>query len=179
MSKYCFSDEPEVRAFKNGANADPQEIGEALKKIADANNGLLKPSSVVKAAADKGSRLHQYFEWDDAKAANSYRVSQARAIIRSVIITRDDENTPPIRAFVSISNHAGVAYRYSQDVIGSAELERAFLEGAEKRIKDMVSKFQPYPEVFSQGNALIAALKDAKERLNRSHWQMPDMAAQL
>jgi hypothetical protein len=115
MSKYRFSDEPEVRAFKNGANADPQEIGEALKEIADANNGLLKPSYVVKAAADKDSRLHQYFEWDDVKAAHSYRVSQARAIIRSVIITRDDEDTPPIRAFVSIANNVGVAYRYSVD----------------------------------------------------------------
>ena len=38
---------------------------------------------VVEAARDDQSPLHRHFEWDDAKAAHTERLSQARGIIRA------------------------------------------------------------------------------------------------
>ena len=46
--------------------------------------GKLTPSEVVSAARDPESPLHNSFEWDDAKAAESWRLVQARELIRSV-----------------------------------------------------------------------------------------------
>jgi hypothetical protein len=57
-----------------------------------AKDGRLTPEDVVKSAARKTSPLHEYFEWDEKKAAKKYRLMQARQLIRSVTIhvTRDE-----------------------------------------------------------------------------------------
>ena len=49
-------------------------------------NGKLDPKEVVDAARDTISPLHDYFEWDDDKAADAYRLEQARTLIRRVKI---------------------------------------------------------------------------------------------
>jgi len=46
--------------------------------------GALTPTLVVEVAKNPKSVLHHLFEWDDAKAGESFRLSQARAIITSV-----------------------------------------------------------------------------------------------
>ena len=45
-------------------------------------DGCIRPSVVVNEARPKKSPLHDDFEWDDAKAAEEYRLSQARQYIR-------------------------------------------------------------------------------------------------
>lgn len=63
---------------------DQVETVEAeLSSIADAR-GYLTARVVVDAAKANTSRLHDYFEWDDAAAADEHRLSQARHLIRSV-----------------------------------------------------------------------------------------------
>jgi hypothetical protein len=49
-------------------------------------DGLLRPETIVAAARDSASPLHNHFEWDDAAAAQIYRIAQARALIRQVKI---------------------------------------------------------------------------------------------
>jgi hypothetical protein len=46
--------------------------------------GYLNPASVVRAARDDASPLHQYFNWDDGDAADRYRLFQAGVLIRRV-----------------------------------------------------------------------------------------------
>ncbi len=55
----------------------------ALRALED-ENGRLSPDIVVKAAENPDSPLHDYFEWDDAKAAHAHRLQQARQLIRVV-----------------------------------------------------------------------------------------------
>lgn len=47
-------------------------------------SGRLTPELVVRDAEDARSPLHSQFEWDDSKAAEQYRLEQARDLIRSV-----------------------------------------------------------------------------------------------
>jgi hypothetical protein len=49
-----------------------------------AKDGTLTPTEVLDAARNPDSLIHECFEWDDEKAADSHRLSQARALIRSV-----------------------------------------------------------------------------------------------
>jgi hypothetical protein len=46
--------------------------------------GALTPNLSCRGCEESQERLHQLFEWDDAKAGESFRVAQARAIITSV-----------------------------------------------------------------------------------------------
>lgn len=59
---------------------------QVLQAIADRHDGHLPPDQVVESARHPLSPLHDYFEWDDAKAGDAYRLQQARALIRSVRI---------------------------------------------------------------------------------------------
>ena len=57
-------------------------IQQAIRALEE--DGRLSPEIVVKAATNPKSPLHKYFEWDDSKAAESYRIQQARQIIKIV-----------------------------------------------------------------------------------------------
>lgn len=88
-------------------NANAQEVGEALEQLT-ANEQNFGPHLLVETARPKSSPLHKYFEWDDTEAAAQYRIEQARYLIRTVIVVRDEEpESPRIRAFVAVAEDAG------------------------------------------------------------------------
>lgn len=114
MISYIFKDGPVT--IKNARKADPQKIGTALAKIAEQQKGRLTPPAVVDAARDNRHPLHRFFEWDDALAAEGYRLEQARTLIRSVRIIREDDEEPA-PAFLSIADKGGTSYRALQEVM--------------------------------------------------------------
>jgi hypothetical protein len=61
------------------------QVAEILLGL-ERDNGRLLPVDVVEAARPEDSPLHSRFEWDDTEAAVKYRLSQARALIRTVKI---------------------------------------------------------------------------------------------
>lgn len=69
-------------------------------KALEDRKGRLTPAQVVEAAKNKQSALHRCFQWDDTKAAASYRLQQAGEVIRQVrlvIVVEERE--------VSVSNY--------------------------------------------------------------------------
>jgi len=62
-----------------------EEVEAALAEVAD-QRGYLTPRAVVDAARPEESRLHPFFLWDDAAAAEEYRLAQARHLVRSVTV---------------------------------------------------------------------------------------------
>jgi len=54
-----------------------------LQRMSKTNGGKITPEELVQAARDENSPLHHFFEWDDDKAAEKYRLMQARTLIRS------------------------------------------------------------------------------------------------
>lgn len=59
---------------------------EVIKKVLMdlEREGRLSPYDVVDAARDPTHVLHNHFEWDDTVAAERFRLSQARRLIRSI-----------------------------------------------------------------------------------------------
>lgn len=77
---------------------DAQVIGVYLQqKFPD---GKFTPHDVVHAAQAKSSPIHAYFEWDDTRAAQLYRVRQARKLITCLVVVVDDT---PVSQYVSVS----------------------------------------------------------------------------
>lgn len=63
---------------------DAAVVGPAVERLKQGTKEPPKLSAVVDAARPRGSSLHRFFEWDDGKAAQKFRIEQARWLVRSV-----------------------------------------------------------------------------------------------
>lgn len=106
-------------------------VAQELELIRKRHRGILRPADVVAFARDPQTALHAEFEWDDSKAAEQYRLEQARQIIRCVVRIVE-EHTPPVRAYVSLQSdrRAGDSYRDVGDVLSDPGLRRQLLAQA-------------------------------------------------
>ncbi len=68
-------------------------IRKRFEKIEQKRGGRLTPDDVVADARDPASPTHSYFTWDDTKAAEAYRIDQARSLITMVRVVIKVEHT--------------------------------------------------------------------------------------
>ncbi len=73
-----------------------------LTRIAEENGGQLPPDEVVRQSRPKDAPLHNEFEWNNAKAADKYRIEQAKYLIRHIEVVPLDPSLSPVRAYHSI-----------------------------------------------------------------------------
>lgn len=72
-----------------------------------ATHHAVQPQTVVEESRPPDAPLHECFEWDDATAAAIHRDSQARYLLRSLVVVyrqQNGEHTPPIRAMVKLED---------------------------------------------------------------------------
>ena len=72
--------------LQSGAGVAAQLVGERLECLRAKSRGELTPERVIIDARNPTSPLHPLFEWDESEAAHQYRLVQARALIRAVIV---------------------------------------------------------------------------------------------
>lgn len=74
-----------VQGARGLSDADAARIGSFLdSKFGE--EGPRDPEDVLRVARPARSPIHRDFEWDDAKAAEAHRITQAEYILRSVAI---------------------------------------------------------------------------------------------
>lgn len=61
-------------------------VRQAVVALADAKTGILRPEDVIEAARSKSSPLHDFFTWDNRRAADAHRLNEARSLIRQVTV---------------------------------------------------------------------------------------------
>src|SRR5690554_5358089 len=113
IAKFEFS---EGARFQPGAPTDAsaaKAVGDQLELLRQQRQGELTPKDVVDDARHDNSPLHAYFEWDDGEAAESYRLSQARGLIRAVVAVYVSEDKPAVRqkAYIHIPESGANHYR--------------------------------------------------------------------
>lgn len=103
---------------------DAQIVGEELERIRTFHNGRLEAYDVVEASRPGDAPLHNVFEWDDAKAAEEHRKTQAMHLIRhiDVVMEKQDGSSAPIRAFVSVKRDEDRSYTSLQHALSDEEL---------------------------------------------------------
>ena len=69
-----------------GGGVHPSVIADELTRIHDENDGLTA-RVLVDESTHPTAPLHPVFEWDDAKAADGYRLHQGRTLIRAVQVS--------------------------------------------------------------------------------------------
>ena len=87
-----------VYKWKSGArfSADVELVAEEINAL-----GTKDPHHLLIAAEDSEAELHKCFTWDDSKAAHMHRLSEARSLVRSVVVIDEAPDREPIeyRAF--------------------------------------------------------------------------------
>jgi hypothetical protein len=129
-----------------------KDVLAALREL-ERRHGFLRPTDIVKSAKPKSSVLHEFFTWDDTKAAEERRLDQARALVRKVRVTVQvgPEREPiRIRAFVSMPSDRvhGLGYRSIPSVLSSEQLREILLQEAYSELARFRGKYGALKEMF-------------------------------
>lgn len=137
------------------------DIVRELKNLAEQNDGLLLPETVVEAAKPADSPLHSRFEWNNAKAGHSYRLWQARHLIRVCVETLP-QTKEPVEVFVSLtSDRKEGGYRVQTEVLSDREMRRQLLADALAELRCFAGKYARLKELSKVFSAIRVVLKKA------------------
>lgn len=143
-----------------------------LEQMARKNGGMLMVEHVINAAKDPNCVLHKHFQWDDTKAAEAYRRSQARSLIQKCIVTIDKSPDVQIRAFVSLvtDQHSGGGYRITADVLSDDDMKAQL-------IHDMMVSLTKWRKQINLLDRETLAIIDKLEEVistNKKQWTTSD-----
>jgi hypothetical protein len=144
------------------------EVATALLALAHKNNGRLQPETVVQAAKSKKSPLHSYFEWTDSKAAEQYRLWQARVLIRSLrVVIEESPELEAQRLFVHVDLPKNGSERQRFYVETKLALRDPVMKGIvlEEALREL-QRFQvKYRELTELANVL-SVISDTLEKMD-------------
>lgn len=133
-------------------NKDAQKVGVELYRIKEVR-GKLTPLEVVKEAQNKNNFLHNYFEWNNSKAGEQYRLQQARNIINHVIeiVVINKEQTEQ-KAFYNVTSTNGKSeqvYVTIKEAVTTPSYRKQLLSqmiNASRNLTNLIELFNSYEE---------------------------------
>jgi hypothetical protein len=148
-------------------HTDATVAGNEIERIAE-KHGIVSPELVVNESRPVTAPLHGEFEWDDAKAASEYRVSQARYILRSITVKLErHEDEKPVRFVVNVVQQPKTegaqperGYVRVTDAMADPELRKQVLLTAWRELEAWRRKYEEYEEL----SALFESMDRLKER---------------
>jgi hypothetical protein len=140
----------------------------ALAEIQEQNEeGLLRAEDVVDSARHPDHALHRFFVWDNDVAGEQYRLMQARALIRKVLVVgpNGDEDGAPVPGYVSLKTDRkkkGGGYRKTSEVVNNKQLLAELEETAKRDIEGVLKRYEMLKALVAKVRA--AAGIDAKKK---------------
>lgn len=149
----------------NGVSAD--EAMRVVRQIKMRNQRKVTPDMVVAEAADINSPIHPIFEWDDETAAYEYRKYQARNMLGSLIVVRDERTyhhseQPEIRIMHNVATEEGPVYMEFDDIMADPELTDQMVENALLRLNNWVSIYGAYRDMAEATLSIEEAIERIK-----------------
>lgn len=139
---------------------------ELLAIQAASKDKILHAARVVAwARRNQKSALHRQFEWNNSKAADEFRLWQARRLIQINIIM--DDGTPQIVS-LSFDRTKGGGYRSVSDVLSSRDLSEIMLRDALAELQRVQARFQRVRELTNVWTAV--------KRVRQKHATKPRLA---
>jgi len=156
-----------VYSWKDGAaiKVDAQKVGERLEWLEKRHNGLLSAEAVLADAKKKSSPLNKAFEWDDSKAAEQYRLDQARALIRSITveIKQVKTNPPkPVRAYVNVKRNDDRGYAPIHTAMTDSDMRQQVLKRAWRELKTWHDRYKEIEELA----AVFSAIEQTQDKIS-------------
>ena len=153
---------------QRGVKPDAKVVGAHLELLRQQFKGELTPEDVLADAKHNNSPLHRYFEWDDGFAAEQYRLSQARGLIRSVvaIYKQPEREKAPIRiaAYTRVPEGETSHYRSTPDAMSIKSTREAILKQAWRDLQAWRARYAALKE-FS---TLFEAIDDLAPKIGKA-----------
>lgn len=143
-----------------------ERIAEEVEALRGADGMIHAPAVVSWAREHPESALHSQFEWDDGKAAEEWRIWQARRVI-AVYVRSDDGERSVVSLTIDRKDRGG--YRSVSDVIANDDLRRVLVRDALAELKRIRAKYERVKE--------LAAVYDEIERADRKYGDQQEMRA--
>lgn len=155
---------------KNGSRLsekDAQLIGPELERIGKVER-FITAEVVLKHASAKRSPLHDYFEWDDSKAAREYRLDQARHLLHSIVI--EMENKSQIRAYhhVFVESNDQKEYVHLNRAINEEPLWKQVVLNALKEASAWATRYETYEKLHPIVSVIRAQSKDIEKEFGEN-----------
>lgn len=141
MSKYKAA--PGARFSRQQAEA----LGELMERF----SGKLKPQELVDAARPKSSPIHSLFEWNDGKAADAFRLVQARHHINHLqIIVQVNGDGKVTKAYHSVLIEGDDDRTYASVAVvrRSVDLREQVVQQALRELERWTERYREYKSVF-------------------------------
>lgn len=171
MSKYAWREGSRIGGVK--ADRAASEFERIRKK-----HGALKPALIVEEARPEKAPLHPAFEWDDRKAAESFRQQQAATMVRALVVVGEGEHER--REYVLVSDlDSGGQYMPADvvvkrvdlfaDAVGRLEAKSRELQASIKELEMLARQESPEPERMARIAMAAKALETASVAIAGLH----------
>lgn len=140
-------------AYRWGQRAYSVSADVAGRVMEDLENGPgLTAKNLVDVSRPEDAPLHSVFEWNDSTAAELYRENQARRLIASIEIVREDvpeveEKPVMIRAFHALRTEETEGYEHIQHIMSDEEKRNRLLELAKRDMNIFKEKYKELKEL--------------------------------
>ena len=140
-------------AYRWGQRAYSVSADVAGRVMEDLENGPgLTAKNLVDVSRPDDAPLHSVFEWNDSTAAELYRENQARRLIASIEIVREDvpeveEKPVMIRAFHALRTEETEGYEHIQHIMSDEEKRNRLLELAKRDMNIFKEKYKELKEL--------------------------------
>ena len=114
-------------------------------------NGGLTAKRLLDANRPEDAPLHSEFEWDDGIAAEKFRETQARHIINSIEIVREERE--PVRAFFNIER-TDSQYHHVDVIMRQEDSRQKLLMSALAELKAFERKYAQLTELAAVFEAI-------------------------
>ncbi len=136
-------------------------ILKALRQL-EKQHGVIRPADLVEYARPEDSRLHSLFEWDDAKAAQKYRLWEARQIIVNVYININESKVQAFQNIVVTTPKGKTQGYYStQKILSKEEMRKQLIETCKQEAMYFFNKWK----LISELTPLETTVKDFFDEL--------------
>jgi hypothetical protein len=147
-----------------------QKYGTFLERKVGLGEGLRSPADIVEASRPVKAPTHEVFEWDDAEAADQYRLQQARQLVNHIMVIRQTDDGPVVtRAYHSVvakadpdDERATRGYVSEAIVWREPKLRDQVVRDALRELQSWRDRYQHYAALAAEVALVEQALKGKK-----------------
>ena len=131
-------------AWKSGCriSADAQKVADEILAIGSSAT----TAQILDKARDEKTELHKCFDWDDAEAAEKWRLQQARHDVCNLVIKEKNETPrPEVRVFFKTDADSG--YKPTVLIMQDKDEYRKLLDRALAELNSFKAKYKTLVEL--------------------------------
>lgn len=157
-------------AYRWGDHSNAHKVsadvaGRVMEELADGPG--LTAQNLVNVSRPEDAPLHPCFEWNDSLAAERYREWQARKIIGTIEIVREEMTTDPekpvtVRAFHALRTEETAGYEHIEVILSDEEKSERLMELAKRDMGIFKEKYNGLKKLSKVFRAMDETMEDNK-----------------